>query len=109
MVPRFLPSAIALLLLAAHTNLAFGQADATRGLELSKRWCNSCHIISPDDTSWDDGEVAPRFSALTKTTREKLAALLAKGHAEMEALSKLTAAEIDDLVAHLQRLKPDPR
>ena len=92
---------------AAHLGVAQAQGDPGRGLAVATRWCNSCHMISPTD-SWDDGEFAPRFSTLTRQTVQTLKQLLAPGHADMDALSKLTEAEIADIVAYLHRLKPEP-
>jgi len=87
---------------------AHSQADPDRGLATATRWCNSCHIVQQDDPGMDDGEIGPRFSTITKQTAQSLKRLLAPGHADMEALSKLSDAEIADIAAHLHRLKPEP-
>jgi hypothetical protein len=56
----------------------------------------------------DDAEIGPRFSTLTDQTAETLQRLLAPGHAGMDALSKLTKSDAEDIAAHLKRLKPQP-
>jgi mono/diheme cytochrome c family protein len=94
---------------AIQSSMVFAEADAEHGLSIATQWCNSCHIVRQNDPGMDDGEIGPRFSTLTNQTAETLKRLLAPGHAGMDALSKLTDSDVADIVAHLKRLKPQPR
>jgi mono/diheme cytochrome c family protein len=82
-------------------------ADPENGLAVAEAWCNGCHIVRQKDTGQDDGAPAPRFSLLTKHDVASVTALLRKGHASMDALSKIPDGDIADIVAHLHRLKPE--
>jgi mono/diheme cytochrome c family protein len=94
---------------AIQPSMVFAEADAERGLSIAIQWCNSCHIVQQNDPGMDDAEIGPRFATLTNQTTETLERLLAPGHAGMDALSKLTGRDVADIVAHLKRLKPQPR
>ena len=83
--------------------------DPERGLSIASQWCNSCHIVQQNDPGMDDGEIGPRFSTMTNVTAQDLRRLFLSGHADMDALSKLTERDAADIVAHLRRLKPEVR
>jgi mono/diheme cytochrome c family protein len=85
------------------------EGDAARGLSIATQWCNSCHVVQQDPGGMDDGEIAPPFSTLTAQTAGTVRRLLASGHADMSALSKLTDADAADIAAYLKRLEPQPR
>jgi mono/diheme cytochrome c family protein len=88
-------------------NAAALAADPEHGLAVAEHWCDSCHVIHQKDPGWHSGNVAPRFSLLTHESYEEVRALLRKGHAGMAALSKIPDADVADIVAHIQRLKPE--
>lgn len=90
--------------LAAHA-----ETDADRGLALATQWCNSCHVVAQNDPGMDDGEFGPPFATLTQYTPQMLKKLFAAGHADMDALSKLSDDDLAAIAAHLHRLKPEPR
>lgn len=100
--------------------LAFGLASvapallradsaADRGLALATQWCNSCHVVQQNDPGMDDAEYGPPFATLTQYTPQMLKKLFAAGHADMDALSKLSDHDLAAIAAHLHRLKPEPR
>jgi len=88
---------------------AAAESDADRGLALATQWCNSCHVVQQNDPGMDDGEVGPPFATLTQYTPQMLKKLFAAGHADMDALSKLSSDDLAAIAAHLHRLKPEPR
>ena len=102
-------AAAALVSLALLSTAATAQSDADRGLALSTQWCNSCHVVAQNDPGMDDGEFGPPFATLTTYDAAKLKQLFAKGHADMDALSKLSDDDLAAIAAHLHRLKPEPR
>ena len=81
--------------------------DPDRGLELADLWCNSCHVVRQRDPGWHSGNVAPRFSLLTKTSPERLQALLRGGHGGIPAVRALPDADYMDMLAHIKRLRPE--
>lgn len=81
--------------------------DAANGQIVAERWCNACHVILQKDAGWHNGNVAPRFTLLTKTSEAELRALLRSGHQNFEALKKIADSEINDIAAHIQQLKPE--
>lgn len=85
------------------------ESDADRGLALATQWCNSCHVVQQNDPGMDDAEYGPPFATLTQYTAPMLKQLFAKGHADMDALSKLSDDDLAAIAAHLHRLKPEPR
>lgn len=81
--------------------------EPERGLDVAERWCNSCHVVHQRDPGWHSGNAAPRFSLLTKVTPEAMRKLLRGGHGGIEAIKTLPEADIDDLMAHIGRLRPE--
>jgi len=88
---------------------ASAQSAAERGLALATQWCNSCHVVQQNDPGMDDAEVGPSFATVTQYTAPMLKKLFAAGHADMDALSKLSDDDLAAIAAHLHRLKPEPR
>jgi mono/diheme cytochrome c family protein len=99
---------LGLILSLMHPAIAHADGDPDRGLAIATQWCNSCHVVQQSDPGMDDGEIGPRFSTLTKHTAQSLKELLSSGHADMDALSKLTANDVADIAAHLHRLQAEP-
>lgn len=89
--------------------VAHAQSDADRGLALATQWCNSCHVVQQNDPGMDDAEFGPPFATVTQYTAPMLKKLFAAGHANMDALSKLSDDDLAAIAAHLHRLKPEPR
>jgi mono/diheme cytochrome c family protein len=96
-------------MIVAAGNMVRAAGDPERGVAVATQWCNSCHIVKQNDPAADDAEVGPRFATLTKYTADGLMRLLARGHAGMAALSRLTQRDLDYIAAHLHRLKPEPQ
>ncbi len=82
-------------------------ADPERGLEVAERWCDSCHVIHQRDPGWHSGNVAPRFSMLTKVSPEAFKTLMRGGHGGIDAIKTLPEADYEDMLAHIARLKPE--
>ena len=98
------PAAALALALFASPVLA---DDPERGLELADLWCNGCHVVRQRDPGWHSGNVSPRFSMLTRTSPERLTALLRGGHGSIDAIRKLPDADYADILAHIKRLRPE--
>ena len=102
-------SSVAFASLTTAVVAAPAQSKADRGLALASQWCNSCHVVQQNDPGMDDGETGPPFATLTQYTPQMLKKLFAAGHADMDALSKLSDDDIAAIAAHLHRLKPEPK
>ena len=102
-------AAVLLVSFASLLNAALAESDAERGLALATQWCNSCHVVQQNDPGMDDAEYGPPFATLTQNTAPMLKKLFAAGHADMDALSKLSDDDLAAIAAHLHRLKPEPR
>jgi mono/diheme cytochrome c family protein len=80
-----------------------GAADAAKGEIIAKRWCASCHLVSPEQKQ----AVAdvPSFAAVArmKLPDGSLKAFLSDPHPRMPNMS-LTRAEIEDIVAYIRSL-----
>jgi mono/diheme cytochrome c family protein len=80
-------------------------ADASHGKDIAKRWCASCHLIEPRQTSVTD--IAPPFSDLSKMPdfdEKRLAFLLLIPHPSMPNVS-LNRADVSDLADYIGSLK----
>ena len=106
---RFIYVAFAAASFSALSGAAVAETDADRGLALATQWCNSCHVVQQNDPGMDDAEYGPPFATLTQYTPQMLKKLFAGGHADMDALSKLSDDDLAAIAAHLHRLKPEPR
>jgi mono/diheme cytochrome c family protein len=102
-------SAASFVSLATAVVAAHAESDADRGLALATQWCNSCHVVQQNDPGMDDAEYGPPFATVTQYTAPMLKQLFAKGHADMDALAKLSDDDLAAIAAHLHRLKPEPR
>jgi mono/diheme cytochrome c family protein len=80
-------------------------ADADHGKEIAKRWCASCHLVDPRQTSATDQ--APPFTYIAKMPdfdANKLAFLLLMPHPNMPNVS-LNRTEIADMADYILSLK----
>ena len=76
-------------------------ADAAHGAQLAKRWCASCHIVSPDQTRGADN--VPAFPTIAKKpgfTADKIAKFLMNPHPKMPNM-QLSRREARDLGAYI--------
>jgi mono/diheme cytochrome c family protein len=94
-------------LIAVATTAPAAAANPEHGLEVAEHWCDSCHVIHQRDPGWHSGNVAPRFSMLTKITPDDMRKLLRADHGGIDAIKTLPDADIDDMTAHIRRLKPE--
>jgi mono/diheme cytochrome c family protein len=79
--------------------------DPVAGKALAERWCASCHLVAPDQTTATTD--APPFAELAKRTPEEIEALatfLTAPHPPMPPVS-LTRREIGDVIAYIASLK----
>jgi mono/diheme cytochrome c family protein len=98
---------IAVVAIAACTAMpqALAAGDATTGKQIAQRWCSSCHLIGPEQTTATTD--APPFEEIAKHSAgemEALAGFLADPHPPMPNLS-LTRQEIRDLIAYIASLE----
>jgi mono/diheme cytochrome c family protein len=79
-------------------------ADAAHGEQLAKRWCASCHIVSPDQTHGADS--VPAFASIAKIPgfdADKIARFLMDPHPKMPDM-QLGRTEASDLGAYIASL-----
>lgn len=80
-------------------------ADAQHGLDLAKRWCASCHLVSPDQQRASAD--VPSFAAISRSPNfnaARLAYFLLDPHPKMPELG-LSRAAANDLAAYIASLK----
>ncbi len=79
-------------------------ADAEHGEMLAKRWCASCHIVSPDQTHGADN--VPTFATIAKIPdfdAARIAKFLMDPHPKMPDM-QLGRSEAADLGAYIASL-----
>ena len=80
-------------------------ADSEHGLALAKRWCASCHVVSPEQQR-ASADVPP-FATIARSPdfdARRLAYFLLNPHPKMPDLP-LTRAAADDIAAYIATLK----
>lgn len=80
-------------------------ADPEHGLALAKRWCASCHVVSPEQQR-ASADVPP-FSTVARSPNfdaKQLAYFLLNPHPKMPDLP-LSRAAADDIAAYIATLK----
>ena len=96
---------LVLISAAGLAGSALAQGNADTGGAIAERWCSSCHLVSPEQTS----AVAdvPSFMSIAQRSDSELDALegfLADPHPPMPDMS-LTRNEIRDLLAYIRSLR----
>ena len=80
-------------------------ADALHGGDLAKRWCASCHLVSPDQQR-ASADVPP-FATIAQSPNfdpKRLAYFLLEPHPKMPEIG-LSRQAADDIAAYIQSLK----
>lgn len=80
-------------------------ADAEHGRDLAKRWCASCHLVSPDQQS-ASADVPP-FATIANSLNfdpKRLAYFLLEPHPKMPQMA-LSRSAADDIAAYINTLK----
>jgi mono/diheme cytochrome c family protein len=81
--------------------------NAANGMRLSERWCTSCHLVSPRQSTALDG--TPSFESIASRegfSTDKLALFLLVPHPIMPSMS-LSRDEAADIAAYIaQQKKP---
>ena len=80
-------------------------ADAAHGLDLAKRWCASCHVVSPDQQS-ASADVPP-FTAIANSANfdpKRLAYFLLEPHPKMPQMA-ISRSAADDIAAYIETLR----
>ena len=97
----------ALLVMAAGTAAAQGDADVEAGEKLAELHCSRCHAIGDEGDSLMEG-APPLRDLKLRYPIEDLAEALAEGiitaHPQMPVFT-FSAEEVDDLLAYLDRLE----
>ena len=94
-------SAGALLLSGA----AVYAADATHGLDLAKRWCATCHVVSRDQKR-ASADVPP-LAVIAKSPNfdtKRLAYFLLEPHPKMPQMA-LSRSAADDIATYIETLR----
>jgi mono/diheme cytochrome c family protein len=95
-----------LLAAIAGSGTAAVAADAGHGADLAKRWCASCHVVSPEQAR-ASADVPPFATIANKTdfTPEKVAFFLLDPHPKMPdfPLGRVEAADIAAYIASLRK------
>ena len=81
------------------------KADADHGLDLAKRWCASCHLVSAEQQR-ASADVPP-FAVIAQSPNfnpDRLAHFLLDPHPKMPELP-LSRAAADDIAAYIGSLK----
>jgi mono/diheme cytochrome c family protein len=92
------------LVLLASTVRGYG-ADPEHGLALAKRWCASCHVVSPEQQR-ASADVPP-FATIARAPNfdaKQLAYFLLNPHPKMPDLP-LSRTAADDIAAYIATLK----
>jgi mono/diheme cytochrome c family protein len=79
-------------------------ADAEHGRDLAKRWCASCHVVSPDQARANAD--APPFVTIARSPNfdaKRLAYFLLDPHPKMPELP-LSRAAAEDVAAYIETL-----
>lgn len=95
----------AAMLIVIPSQRAAGQ-DAVAGRALAQRWCDSCHVVGPQQQR-GTSTGAPTFTAIANmksTTAMGLRVFLQTPHGRMPDLH-LTREEIGDVSAYILSLK----
>jgi cytochrome c len=97
-------AAVMLSLVLAAATARPTRADATRGSQLARQWCASCHVTSSNPAG-NVQQGPPSFHTIAVVrTADQLRAFLSHPHGAMPDLS-LTRQEIDDLVGYIETLR----
>ncbi len=93
---------ITFLVLMAMPAGAFA-ADAAKGEIIAKRWCATCHLVSPDQKTANSD--VPSFASIAhrKLSSEGLRAFLSTSHRKMPDM-RLARSEIADILAYIKSL-----
>ncbi len=97
-------AALACVLASALSNAAAAPPDPAHGEQLAKRWCASCHIVSPEQARGADN--VPAFATLAKIpgfSADKIAKFLMDPHPKMPDM-QLGRDEAKDLGAYIAGL-----
>ena len=106
--PTGVCAAAILAVVTASASSALAQ-DPDAGRKLAADWCSVCHTI--DRTPEGAAKRAPSFARLAATsamTPLALRVFLQTPHDRMPNI-RLTAEQIDDVVAYIDSLRPPPR
>ena len=93
--------AVFLILAAVSTDHVLA-ADARKGETLAKRWCATCHVVSPDQQQGT--AQAPPFSAVASKadfSEAMIAYFLLTPHPRMPDMN-LSRSEASDLAAYIK-------
>ena len=92
------------LFLALSLPVAAEAADGANGKRLANRWCEACHVVSPEQTSANVD--APSFADIARRyDAPHLTHFLSSPYPRMPDMS-LSQREIADLVAYIRSLMP---
>ena len=80
---------------------AVAKADVANGKRLAERWCNACHIVSPEQkAATTDASPFPGMSRQSSIDPARLALFLLEPHPKMPGMS-LTRTEAADIASYI--------
>jgi mono/diheme cytochrome c family protein len=103
---RAIPKSACILLVAGTALVPPAvAADADHGADLAKRWCASCHVVSPEQAQ-ASADVPPFAAIAHKTdfTPERVAFFLLDPHPKMPNFP-LSRSEAGDIAAYIASLR----
>jgi mono/diheme cytochrome c family protein len=89
-----------------NAGLEVRATDADNGQRLARRWCESCHVVAPNQRR-PATDAAPPFATIARKPdfdAAKIALFLLDPHPKMPDMG-LTRAEAADLAAYIATLK----
>jgi len=95
--------AVAIILTMAASPCAWAAGDPDVGLSLAARWCSSCHADNEAASASDAAQSLQHIARSRAGQSAWLRGWLTSPHPPMPNLN-LSRAEIDDVIAYLQRL-----
>jgi mono/diheme cytochrome c family protein len=98
----FVGSALIVACILLAPGLANAAGDARSGRQIAQRWCASCHLVVPEQTTGSPD--VPSFQAIARSedlTESLLTGFLSSSHPRMPDMS-LSRREIADLVAYIR-------
>jgi cytochrome c2 len=91
----------AALTVAVWAMPTFAAGNVANGQALSKKWCESCHIISEEAAAGMEGQVAPSYMEFKVSNASELQAKVSAPHPFMPSFKDFTSQDYEDMMAYI--------